>query len=90
MANQNTTGRVAVISGASSGGEATARALAGRRAHRQAGNAGYAATKWGMNGWSESLRQEPEDIGDVIAFTVSQLQRMTLSEVLIRPTAQSR
>ena len=30
--------------------------VAGRRA--RAGNAGYAATKWGMNGWSESLRQE--------------------------------
>jgi NADP-dependent 3-hydroxy acid dehydrogenase YdfG len=30
--------------------------VAGRTA--RAGNAGYAATKWGMNGWSESLRQE--------------------------------
>jgi NADP-dependent 3-hydroxy acid dehydrogenase YdfG len=30
--------------------------VAGRRA--RPGNAGYAATKWGMNGWSESLRQE--------------------------------
>ena len=24
----------------------------------RAGNAAYAATKWGMNGWSEALRQE--------------------------------
>ena len=30
--------------------------VAGRGA--RPGNAGYAATKWGMNGWSEALRQE--------------------------------
>jgi len=30
--------------------------VAGRTA--RPGNAGYAATKWGMGGWSESLRQE--------------------------------
>ena len=30
--------------------------VAGRTA--RAGNAVYAATKWGMNGWSEGLRQE--------------------------------
>ena len=30
--------------------------VAGRTA--RAGNAAYAATKWGLNGWSESLRQE--------------------------------
>ncbi len=30
--------------------------VAARRA--RPGNAAYAATKWGMNGWSESLRQE--------------------------------
>jgi len=30
--------------------------VAGRTA--RAGNAAYAATKWGINGWSESLRQE--------------------------------
>jgi NADP-dependent 3-hydroxy acid dehydrogenase YdfG len=99
MSTESTTGRVAVITGASSGiGEATARALtadghrvallarrldrirtladelgdgavaieadvtdrnsivAGRTA--RPGNAVYAATKWGMNGWSESLRQQ--------------------------------
>jgi short-subunit dehydrogenase len=42
--------RVAVITGASSGiGEATARTLA---------FAAYAATKWGISGWSEALRVE--------------------------------
>ena len=30
--------------------------VAGRTA--RPGNAVYAATKWGLNGWSESLRQE--------------------------------
>lgn len=30
--------------------------VAGRTA--RAGNAGYAATKWGLNGWSEAMRQE--------------------------------
>ncbi len=102
--------------------------VAGRTA--RAGNAGYAATKWGMNGWSEALRQEllpdvrviviepgavateltdhitdaatkratqefvkpiaitAEDIAEVIAFAVGRPRRMTLNEILIRPTAQ--
>ena len=103
--------------------------VAGRTA--RPGNAGYAATKWGMNGWSESLRQElqpdvrviviepgavateltdhithadtkravkqyveplaisPEDVAEVIAFAVSRPRRMTLNEILVRPTAQT-
>ena len=102
--------------------------VAGRTA--RAGNAVYAATKWGMNGWSEGLRQEllpdvrviviepgavateltdhitdadtkrateefvgpiaitAEDIADVIAFAVARPRRMTLNEILVRPTAQ--
>ncbi len=102
--------------------------VAGRTA--RAGNAVYAATKWGMNGWSEGLRQEllpdvrviviepgavateltdhitdeetkrltkqfveglaitAEDIAEVIAFAVSRPRRMTLNEILVRPTAQ--
>jgi NADP-dependent 3-hydroxy acid dehydrogenase YdfG len=93
-------------------------------------NGVYAATKWGMNGWSESLRQElqpdvrvivvepgavgteltdhithaatkeateafvkdiairPEDIAEVIAFAISRPRRMTLNEILVRPTTQ--
>jgi NADP-dependent 3-hydroxy acid dehydrogenase YdfG len=104
--------------------------VAGRTA--RPGNAVYAATKWGMGGWSEGLRQEllpavrvtlvepgavateltdhitdeqtkavtqafvkdlairPEDIADVIAFAVSRPARMTLNEILVRPTAQER
>ncbi len=102
--------------------------VAGRTA--RAGNAVYAATKWGLNGWSEGLRQElqpdirvtviepgavateltdhitdadtkratqqfvkdlaitPEDIAEVIAFAVTRPRRMTLNEILVRPTAQ--
>ena len=102
--------------------------VAGRTA--RAGNAAYAATKWGINGWSEALRQELQpdirvmviepgavateltdhitdaetklatqrfvkeiaitamDIAEVIAFAVSRPRRMTLNEILIRPTAQ--
>ncbi len=104
--------------------------VAGRTA--RAGNAVYAATKWGMNGWSEALRQElqpavrvtviepgavateltdhithpgakqgaeqfyaevaitAQDIAEVIAFAVTRPHRLTLNEVLIRPTAQER
>jgi NADP-dependent 3-hydroxy acid dehydrogenase YdfG len=102
--------------------------VAGRTA--RAGNAVYAATKWGLGGWSEGLRMElqpdirvmlvepgavateltdhithvetrravkemiggiairPEDIAEVIAFAVARPRRMTLNEILIRPTAQ--
>ncbi len=102
--------------------------VAGRTA--RAGNAAYAATKWGINGWSEALRQElqpdvrvmviepgavateltdhithaetrrtteqfvkelaipAEDIAEVIAFALARPRRMTLNEILVRPTAQ--
>jgi NADP-dependent 3-hydroxy acid dehydrogenase YdfG len=102
--------------------------VAGRVA--PAGFAAYAATKWGMNGWSEALRVELQpdirvmviepgaiatelsdhithadskraakeyldmaipahDIADVIAFAISRPRRMTLNEILVRPTAQA-
>jgi len=103
--------------------------VAGRTARPT--NAVYAATKWGINGWSESLRQalqpgirvmviEPgavdteltshithdetreateafvkdlairsEDIAEVIVFAVTRPRRMTLNEILVRPTAQA-
>jgi len=102
--------------------------VAGRTA--RPGNAGYAATKWGLNGWSEALRQELQpgvrviviepgavateltehitdadakaaaeqmyehaaisaaDIAEVIVFAVTRPRRMTLNEVLVRPTRQ--
>jgi NADP-dependent 3-hydroxy acid dehydrogenase YdfG len=103
--------------------------VAGRTA--RPGSAVYNATKWGLNGWSEALRQElqpdvrvmviepgavateltdhithpdtkqaveqmydemsitAEDIAEVIAFAVSRPRRMTLNEILIRPTGQA-
>lgn len=103
--------------------------VAGRTA--RAGNGVYAATKWGVNGWSESLRQEvlpdirvtlvepgvvatelpnhithaqtkhairemygeatvtPEDIAEVIAFTLARPRHVALNEILIRPADQS-
>jgi NADP-dependent 3-hydroxy acid dehydrogenase YdfG len=102
--------------------------VAGRTA--RPGNAAYAATKWGIGGWSEALRQElqpdvrvmliepgavateltdhithagaklaaeqmyravailPQDIAEVIAFAVGRPRRVSLNEILIRPTAQ--
>jgi NADP-dependent 3-hydroxy acid dehydrogenase YdfG len=102
--------------------------VAGRTA--RAGNAAYAATKWGINGWSEALRQElqpdvrvtliepgavateltehithveakqgaqrlyeqlaitAEDIAEIIAFAVTRPGRLTINEILVRPTAQ--
>ena len=103
--------------------------VAGRTA--RPGASVYNATKWGMNGWSEALRQElqpdvrviviepgavateltdhithadtksateqmydenaitAEDIAEVIAFAVGRDRRLTLNEILIRPTAQA-
>jgi NADP-dependent 3-hydroxy acid dehydrogenase YdfG len=102
--------------------------VAGRVA--PAGFAAYAATKWGINGWSEALRVElqpdirvvvvepgaiatelsdhithadskraakdsldtaipPHDIADVIAFAVGRPRRVTLNEILVRPTVQA-
>jgi NADP-dependent 3-hydroxy acid dehydrogenase YdfG len=103
--------------------------VAGRTA--RPGSSVYNATKWGLNGWSEALRQElqpdvrvmliepgavateltdhithpdakqaaeqlydevaitAEDIAEVIAFAIGRPRRMTLNEILIRPTAQT-
>ena len=102
--------------------------MAGRTA--RPGNAVYAATKWGINGWSESLRQElhpavrvmviepgavateltdhitdagakraaeqmyermaitAEDVAEIIAFAITRPRRVTLNEILVRPTVQ--
>lgn len=103
--------------------------VAGRTARK--GSSVYNATKWGLNGWSEALRQEllpdvrviviepgavdteltdhithaasqqasqkmyrdvealtAQDIADIIAFAVGRPRRMSISEVLVRPTKQ--
>jgi len=103
--------------------------VAGRTA--RARNAVYAATKWGINGWSEALRQElqpdirviiiepgavateltehitdpqtkqgtqqfyeqvaitAQDIAEIITFAVTRPRRVSINEVLVRPTAQA-
>jgi NADP-dependent 3-hydroxy acid dehydrogenase YdfG len=103
--------------------------VAGRIA--PAGFAAYSATKWGMNGWSESLRIElqpdirvmviepgavatelsdhithdeskkaaqdyrdnvampAQDVAEVVAFALSRPKRITLNEILVRPSIQS-
>jgi NADP-dependent 3-hydroxy acid dehydrogenase YdfG len=104
--------------------------LAARRAGP--GGAVYHATKWGLNGWSEALRQElqpdvrviviepgavatelvshithdetkqateqfydatsitADDVAQIIAFALSRPRGVSLNEILVRPTAQSR
>ena len=37
----------------------------------------------------KELAIRPEDIADVIVFAVSRPRRMTLNEILVRPTAQA-
>ncbi len=96
-----------------------------------AGFAAYAATKWGINGWSEALRVElqpdirvmviepgavatelsdhithdeskklaqdyrnnvampAQDIAEVVAFALGRPKRITLNEILVRPTIQA-
>jgi NADP-dependent 3-hydroxy acid dehydrogenase YdfG len=96
-----------------------------------AGFAAYSATKWGLNGWSESLRVElqpdirvmviepgavatelsdhithdeskksaqdyrdnvampAQDIAEVVAFALGRPKRITLNEILVRPTIQA-
>jgi NADP-dependent 3-hydroxy acid dehydrogenase YdfG len=61
------------------------------------GNAVYAATKWGLTGWSEALRQELQPdvrviviVAQIIAFAVSRPRSVSLNEILIRPTVQTR
>jgi NADP-dependent 3-hydroxy acid dehydrogenase YdfG len=103
--------------------------VAGRTA--RPGASVYNATKWGLNGWSEALRQElqpdvrvmiiepgavateltdhitdaqtkqvtekmyeetaitAEDVAEVIAFAIERPRRLTLNEILIRPTVQA-
>jgi NADP-dependent 3-hydroxy acid dehydrogenase YdfG len=49
----------------------------------------HAATKEATEQFVKDLAIRPEDIADVIAFAVSRPRRMTLNEILVRPTAQA-
>lgn len=102
--------------------------VAGRTA--RAGNGVYAASKWGINGWSESLRQEllpdirvtliepgvvatelpthithdatrqgvqqaydvatvqPQEVAEIITFTLTRPRHLVINEILLRPADQ--
>jgi len=47
------------------------------------------ATKEATEDFVRDLAIRPEDIAEVIAFAVSRPRRMTLNEILVRPTAQA-
>ena len=48
----------------------------------------HAETKRATEELVEGLAIRPEDIAEVIAFAVARPRRMTLNEILVRPTAQ--
>jgi NADP-dependent 3-hydroxy acid dehydrogenase YdfG len=47
-----------------------------------------ADTKRATREFVQDLAIEPDDIAEVIAFAVARPRRMTLNEILVRPTAQ--
>ena len=61
--------------------------VAGRTA--RAGNAAYAATKWGMNGWSESLRQELQPDVRVIVIEPGAVATELVDHITHEPTRQT-
>ena len=78
-------GRVAVITGASSGiGEETARALAAARVPVALLRA---APSPGVPGRRGAL--QAQDVANTIVFALSQPHRVSLNEILIRPTGQA-
>jgi NADP-dependent 3-hydroxy acid dehydrogenase YdfG len=49
----------------------------------------HVATKEATEDFVRDLAITPQDIAEVIAFAVSRPRRMTLNEILVRPTAQA-
>jgi NADP-dependent 3-hydroxy acid dehydrogenase YdfG len=49
----------------------------------------HAETKRATEEFVKDLAIRPEDIAEVIAFAVGRPRRMTLNEILVRPTAQA-
>ena len=49
----------------------------------------HAETKQATEDFVRDLAIRPEDIAEIIAFAVTRPRRMTLNEILIRPTAQA-
>ena len=50
----------------------------------------HAATKEATQDYVRDLAITAQDIAEVIAFAVTRPRRMTLNEILVRPTAQER
>jgi NADP-dependent 3-hydroxy acid dehydrogenase YdfG len=50
----------------------------------------HAETREATQAWAEGVAISAEDIAEVIAFAISRPRRMTLNEILVRPTAQER
>ena len=61
--------------------------VAGRTA--RPGNAAYAATKWGINGWSESLRQELQPAVRVIVIEPGAVATELVDHITHEQTKQS-
>ena len=49
----------------------------------------HAETKKAVDQMYEAMSITAQDIAEIIAFSVSRPQRMTLNEILIRPTGQA-
>ena len=98
MNTENSTGRVAVITGLL-GYRRSYRPSAGRRrpSRRAAGAAPGSRPGLGRRGRETKAAAEqmyeataitPQDIAEIIAFTVSRPRSVSLNEILVRPTAQ--
>ena len=49
----------------------------------------HESTRKATEAFVKELEIRPEDIAEVILFAVSRPRRMTLNEILVRPTAQT-
>ena len=84
MSTDTDTGRVAVITGASSGIGAAAAIATELTDHITHGE-----TKQGVEQLYAATAITADDIAEIIAFAVSRPHSVSLNEILVRPTAQA-